>query len=100
MFRIALIGLFAFALSACSSGGHDHSSHDHGAAPSSTEAAAKPYPLATCVVSGEKLGSMGAPKRIVHQGQEVKFCCADCVKKFNSDPQKYMRAIAAAQSGR
>ncbi|HEX5399987.1 MAG TPA: hypothetical protein VFY06_13160 [Verrucomicrobiae bacterium] len=43
----------------------------------------KPYPLDYCVVSGDKFdGDMGKPIVIVYKGQEMKFCCADCPKKF------------------
>jgi YHS domain-containing protein len=54
------------------------------------------YPLETCVVSGEKLGSMG--KSFVHnyQGREVQFCCKACLKEFNKDPQKFLKKLDAA----
>ena len=54
------------------------------------------YPLQTCVVSGEKLGSMG--KSYVHtfEGREVQFCCKACMKDFNKDPQKYLKKIDEA----
>jgi YHS domain-containing protein len=48
------------------------------------------YPLTTCIVSGEKLGEMGPPIVINHQGTEVHFCCNGCVKKFNANPEKYL----------
>ena len=78
-------------------GGHDHSSHDHGAksAAPSGEPAAKAYPLKTCVVSGEELGKMGEPKRIVYEGQEIKFCCPSCEKDFRKEPAKYLKKLAA-----
>ncbi|HYE18852.1 MAG TPA: hypothetical protein VEA69_10430 [Tepidisphaeraceae bacterium] len=57
---------------------------------------AKPYPLAVCVVSDEKLGSMGEPKAIVHDGREVKFCCASCEPQFKKDPAKYLKKIDEA----
>ena len=59
-------------------------------------AAAPAYPLQTCVVSGEKLGSMG--KSYVHtfEGKEVQFCCKGCLKDFNKDPQKYLKKIEEA----
>ena len=60
-------------------------------------AAAKPYPLDTCVVSGEKLGEHGKPYVFVHDGQEVKLCCKDCLADFNKDPQKYMARINTAK---
>lgn len=54
----------------------------------------KPYPSDICIVSGNKLGSMGTPVTIVHNGQEVKFCCKPCVAKFNRNPEKYLKKIA------
>ena len=56
--------------------------------------AAKPYTLDTCVVSGEKLGSMGTPVTFVHEGQEVKLCCKNCRPDFDKDPAKFMKKIA------
>lgn len=52
--------------------------------------------LTTCPVSGEKLGSMGAPVVFVYQGQEVKLCCSSCQPDFDKDPAKYMKLIRAA----
>ena len=58
---------------------------------SSTNAVVKPYPLDYCLVSGDKFdGDMGKPIVTVYQGQEIKFCCASCPKKFKKDPEKYM----------
>jgi hypothetical protein len=56
--------------------------------------AAKPYPLQTCVVSNEPLGAMGKPTSVVHEGQEIKFCCAGCEKDFWKDPAKFMKKVA------
>ena len=57
------------------------------------------YPLKTCVVSGEQLGGdMGKPVVINYQGTEVRFCCKDCVKKFNANPAKYLAKLKAAQA--
>jgi YHS domain-containing protein len=54
----------------------------------------KPYPLTTCVVSGEKLGGdMGDPYVFVQDGQEVKLCCKSCLKDFKKDPAKYLKKI-------
>jgi YHS domain-containing protein len=53
----------------------------------------KPYPLKTCVVSGNTLGSMGDPVTQVYHGQEMKFCCKPCVRKFNADPAKYLAKL-------
>jgi len=51
------------------------------------------YPLDTCVVSGEKLGSMGEPFIITHEGTEVRFCCDSCVPEFKKDPAKYLAKL-------
>ena len=58
----------------------------------------KPYPLQTCVVSGEKLGEMGKPFVYEYQGREIKFCCKDCLKDFNKDTAKYIKKIEEAES--
>lgn len=50
----------------------------------------KPYPKDVCIVSDNKLGSMGRVITKTHENQEVKFCCKPCVKKFDKDPKKYI----------
>ena len=64
-----------------------------------------PYPLTTCVVSGEKLGGdMGDPVVFVYQdkakgiNQEIKFCCSMCKPKFLANPDKYMKSIKDAEA--
>jgi hypothetical protein len=59
---------------------------------------AKPYPLATCIVSGEKLGGMGEPYVFVHEGREIKLCCKSCLKDFNKAPAKYLKALEQAEA--
>ena len=51
------------------------------------------YPLTTCPVSGEELGSMGDPVVLDHNGTTVKFCCKSCLPKFNADPEKYLAKL-------
>ncbi|MCU0770732.1 MAG: hypothetical protein MUE94_03030 [Verrucomicrobia bacterium] len=55
----------------------------------------KPYPLDTCLVSGEKLGADPdmKPYVFVHAGQEIKLCCKSCLKDFNADPEKYLAKL-------
>lgn len=55
------------------------------------------YPLDVCVVSGEKLGEMGEPYVIKHDGKTVKFCCPNCLKAFNKDTAKYMSILEEAE---
>jgi hypothetical protein len=59
---------------------------------------AKPYPLKTCVVSGEKLGEMGDPYVFTHEGREVKLCCKSCLKDFNKAPAKYVKKMEEAEA--
>lgn len=54
---------------------------------------AKPYTLTTCIVSDNKLGSMGKVIVKEHEGQEVKFCCKPCIKKFDANPEKYLKKL-------
>ena len=53
----------------------------------------KPYPLDTCLVSGEKLGTMGKPVAFTHEGQEIKLCCKSCKPKFAKEPAKYLEKL-------
>jgi len=57
---------------------------------------AKPYPLDTCIVSGDKLGTMGEAIVIVRDGQEIKLCCKGCTKDVDKDPAKYLKKIDEA----
>ena len=54
---------------------------------------AKPYPLKTCIVTGNDLNSMGDQQSIVHEGQVVKFCCEPCVGKFKKHPAKHLAKL-------
>lgn len=56
---------------------------------SAADAVPATYPLKTCVVSGEKLGEMGKPVKVTHEGTDVYLCCKNCVKDFNKDPGKF-----------
>ncbi|HSP42915.1 MAG TPA: hypothetical protein VLO11_08595, partial [Luteolibacter sp.] len=76
--KLILIPLTSIALMTVSCSKQEESS----ASATLTESSSKPYPLETCLVSGEKLGSMGEPVVIQHEGREIKFCCDSCVPKF------------------
>ena len=56
------------------------------------------YPLATCPISGEKLGSMGDAINLVYAGRLVKLCCEMCVPRFEKDPIPTIEKIDAAWS--
>lgn len=43
-----------------------------------------------CPVTGEPLGSMGVPKRVVVQGKVVFLCCDGCEDELREHPEKYL----------
>lgn len=58
------------------------------------------YPLATCVVSGDKLqhSEMGDPVDYIYKNQLVRFCCSGCVKTFEKNPAPYLKKLADART--
>ena len=82
MLRTTLLaGLAVLALNSCTS------------VKNSGGQAVTPYPLNECLVTDNELGSMGDPIVIVHEGQEVKFCCEPCVDEFYEDPQAFLSKL-------
>ncbi len=73
-------------------GHEDHEGHTDNEGDTDLEADA--YPLTTCVVSGEELGSMGDPVVLEHDGQEVRLCCQGCVATFKGDPAKFLAKLS------
>jgi hypothetical protein len=69
-----------------------------GMAAEKPDAKAKPYPLKTCLVSGEKLGEMGKPYVFTHDGREIQLCCKDCLKDFKKDPAKFVKKLDEAEA--
>lgn len=65
-----------------------------------TDEPVRPYPLTDCIVSDNKLGSMGDPVVIVYKGQQIKFCCRPCVKEFNAEPERFLKKLAKGQPKR
>lgn len=57
----------------------------------------KPYPLKTCLVTGDDLDEMDERVSTVHDGQVFEFCCKPCLKKFQKSPGKYARALEKAR---
>jgi hypothetical protein len=43
----------------------------------------------TCPVTGERLGSMGAPIKVTVKGREVFVCCEGCVNELRDNFAKY-----------
>ena len=104
-----VMGLWAISLTACTDhgqAGQDHNAnthdqaeqaeHNHHTGSDDTSELAfvgDPYPLDTCPVTGQPLDSMGGPVSYVHEGREIKFCCAGCDSTFEADPAKYLAEI-------
>lgn len=47
----------------------------------------------TCPVSGETLGSMGTPVKVMVGDKAVFLCCKSCRKKLLADPDKYLAKL-------
>jgi hypothetical protein len=77
---------------------HEDHDHDHGgeAKAAGGERVGDAYPLGTCPISGKELGSMGDPVITVHEGREIRFCCAGCVDPFKADAEAKLKEIDAA----
>jgi membrane fusion protein, copper/silver efflux system len=53
----------------------------------------------TCPVTGNKLGSMGAPVKREVAGKTVFLCCKNCVEKFDAGKDEYLAALAPPPQG-
>src|ERR1700741_2040149 len=51
------------------------------------------YPLDTCPVTHEKLGSMGEPVDLVVDGTLVRLCCKGCKGKVEKDKVAILKSI-------
>lgn len=56
------------------------------------------YPLKTCLVSDEALGSMGEAVPYVHRAagkpdRVIFVCCEGCIDDFKADPAKYLKKV-------
>ncbi|MFT7668944.1 MAG: hypothetical protein ACI8X5_001644 [Planctomycetota bacterium] len=58
---------------------------------------AKTYPIKTCMVSGEALGSMGAPIDVMYGHRLLRFCCKGCLKAYKKDPAGTAKKVYAAK---
>jgi len=86
---LSILALASFALASCS----NEESGDGDAKDKNAGGSADEYPLTTCVVSGEELGSMGDAVVHEHEGTTVKFCCKSCIPEFEKDPAKYIAKL-------
>ncbi len=73
-------------------------------APAETVAESTPsdsgaYPIDYCIVSGDKLGSMGDAIEVTVDGRTVMLCCNMCESKLRKDPADYLAILDAAAAG-
>ena len=97
--RILSLCLFAGAALGFSPQGQSLKSAGTQAAPTKEQIIAKQlpsYPLTTCAVSGEELGSMGDTIDMVANGRLIRICCKGCAKSVKKDPAKLIAKIDAA----
>lgn len=78
---------------------HNHNEHKHNENKKTAKDAEEnnSYPLDFCIVSNEKLGSMGDPVAFKHGDKEIKVCCKACIKTFNKKPEEFMKKIQEAK---
>ncbi len=99
MNRSALLALVVF--SALSLRAADHA--DHGSTAKDTDSAVPAnYPLTTCVVSDEELGSMGKPFEVIYKQQgkadrKILLCCSNCEDGFLKEPATFVALLDAAE---
>ncbi|MGD9853620.1 MAG: hypothetical protein AB7U20_01590 [Planctomycetaceae bacterium] len=77
---------------------HDHSGHDMETvkaelAKLSPEDAASAEKQHLCPVSGEMLGTMGAPIKMDVNGQQVWICCDGCKKALLENPDEHLAKL-------
>jgi YHS domain-containing protein len=73
-----------------------HAKKEAAAATTASTAAVKPYPLKTCLVTGDKLDPKDEQITTVYKGQEYQLCCRKCLAKFKKDPAKYAALLNKA----
>ena len=82
---------------------NEHAGHDHSAAdmekvkaelaklpPEDGASAEKQH---VCPVTGEMLGTMGPPKKVDVNGQQVWICCDGCRDELLAKPDKYLAKL-------
>ena len=93
--------------SSAGNGDHDHEEHAHDGederndmekmkaefAKLSREDAASAEKQHVCPVSGDMLGTMGAPKKVDIKGQQVWICCDGCKDELLGDPDKFLAKL-------
>jgi hypothetical protein len=56
------------------------------------------YPLDTCLVSGEKLGTMGTPVDFLYGTRLYRLCCDGCKKNVTKNSDELWKTLVAARA--
>ena len=89
-------------------GGHDQADHDHDSEVEASDMDKMKAELAKlpesdrlsaekqhmCPVSGEMLGTMGAPHKVNVNDQDVWICCEGCKDRLLESPNEYLAKLA------
>ena len=87
--------LFAILLGAAVTIAAEKSAGDKSATkPATTQPAINKF----CAVEG---GDHAVDKDVfvMYKGQKIGFCCEDCIKEFNADPDTYMKKLKERKDG-
>lgn len=94
IWTVAVSVTVVLLLSGCSDGDSTTATPDTSPAALETENSGPPaYPLDICVVSRDKLGSMGEVYEVEVEGRTFKLCCAGCEDQLRADPAKYLAIL-------
>lgn len=89
-FRIVVMLAVAFLFSSCASTRVGDEASKVAIAKMKTDTSIKPYPFDTCFVMGRKLDETPKTYTRIYNGQEIKFCCIECVTAFDHNPKPFM----------
>ncbi len=67
----------------------------HHTARTSVVGTSRTNPQLTCPVSGDSLGSNGAPVTVTIKGEPIFVCSPACAKKAQRDPDRYLARVRA-----
>jgi len=99
MFRKKFLAAMAAAIIGMTMlGGTDnvfaHEGQEHDGAKGQAESVETPNKRVICPVSGEEIDK-GSQLTYDYEGKVYDLCCADCLEKFKTDPEKYIGKLNA-----
>jgi YHS domain-containing protein len=55
----------------------------------------RPSSSSGCEGANDEGFDHGKPYTFVHEGQEIKLCCKDCLADFKKEPSKYLSKLTS-----